>query len=250
MFITTFSNNRAYRRSIHEGVQQILRNSCNEWFHEYTNNINTFAVKTPGKSGYFVMHQDMAAIDEENYSLVNIWLPLQPITPLNGALCVVPQSHRLFSPYRCPTVKNILSDIQQELYAYAVPIYLEVGQALFFDPRIFHFSLPNNSSAERIVAQSRIYPKQADVRVYYKSGRDKMQLEVEAWACPEDYFIDSDAYCGDERPVNCTLLGYQTNPLPVTPRQFKEFSIRHNIKRQDLFDPIVVHQPDFIREPD
>jgi len=248
IFISTFSKNIAYRKRIWESVNAILENSFNKWFQNYKSNVNTFAVKTPGKLSHFIMHQDVAAIDEEKFSLLNIWIPLQDITPNNGALCIVPRSHNIFSPFRCPTVPPILKNIDKELYRYAIPIYLNAGQAIFFDPRVFHFSGQNSSNQSRVVVQCRICPSESKAIVYFNSQREN-EMQVEMWQCPDDYFVTGNAYTENIRPEGCKLIGNRTNLGPLTVEEFEERIKEHEIIIQDNFIPVTESQRDFIREP-
>ena len=247
MFLSTFSKDIEYRRRIHARTHDILLKSFNKFFVNYDDNINSFAIKTPGKKSHFVIHQDVAAIDETKHSLLNIWTPLDNVILDNGPLFVIPGSHRIFSPYRCPTVPSIISNLQSELYKYAIPVYLNLGQAIFFDPRVVHFSTPNLSTKDRVVIQSRIYPHEANVVVYY-NGDVNNKNRVEKYNCPKDYFIYGSAYNDDSRPEGCVFDGFYSYPNPISRRDFEKLKVRFNLKEQMQFIDPNTHQV-FIKEP-
>lgn len=248
MFLSTFSKDITYRKKIHFTARKILHQSFEKWFADYEDNINSFAIKMPGKESHFIVHQDVAAIDETKYSLLNIWTPLQDVDSANGALFVVPQSHSVFSPFRCPTVPPILNNVQVNFYDYAIPVYLKAGQAIFFDPRIFHYSALNLSETPRVVIQSRIYPKKADVIVYY-NGNPNNKTIVEKWKCPKDYFIYGNVYSDDVRPEGCDFLGNETYSTPAVGELASVLKNKIGKKKEDQVSDTFHYQPDFIREP-
>ena len=213
--------------STQEDINRILEQSLKKWLKNYKS-IHAFAIKTPGKASKLPLHQDLAVIDEEKYSAVAIWIPLQRIHNLNGPLHIIPRSHSIFIPYRCGTIPPIFANFESILQPFFKPIYLEMGQALFFDSRMFHYSSPNLSNENRIVVVCRIYPFESDFVTYYQeAGRKDSRIEM--WKRPEDYLINkNENYGEDARPENCELLGYRyANTNPLTKDEFER--IRKNI---------------------
>lgn len=204
-FFGVFSKDIAYRQQINDGVNNILQTVFDKWFVGYKSAVNTVVVKVPGQSSFIPIHQDGAAIDESKYSSVNIWIPLQDVTPQNGALYVIPRSHHIFLPYRCASVAPLQKNIEAEMYPFFYPIYLKQGQALFFDSRMFHYSAPNLSAQDRVAVVCRIVPAEAKIVAYYKD-KSAANESVEMWECPPDYLITSDGYNDNERPQGCKLI--------------------------------------------
>ncbi len=207
-------------KNIHDALHDILTASLNKWFHDFKE-INAFVIKTPGKSSFVPIHQDVTAIDEEKYSTTNVWIPLQSIDEKNGVMYIVPRSHHIFFPYRCATIDPLTKNIEHVLQPYFIPIYLKAGQALFFDTRMFHYSLPNLSDQNRVVTVCRVFPKEADMVAYFKEpGSDS---KIEMWRCPDDFLIYKHTQNENERPLNATLLGYKVaNTEPLTLEEFEE----------------------------
>lgn len=207
-------------KNIHDAEQEILGSHLDQWFHDYKN-VNAFVVKTPGKSSQVPVHQDVAAIDEFKYSNVTVWMPLQAINTVNGALYIIPRSHHIFVPYRCATIDPLTKDIESILYPYFIPLYLEPGQALFFDSRMFHYSPPNLSDQSRVVAVSRIFPKEADYVTYYKEKTEDSKIEM--WRCPDDYLMHNNTYDETLRPPGGKFIKHRyVNTHPLTAEEFEE----------------------------
>lgn len=208
--------------NIHYAIEEVLRTSWDKWFVNYKSVVNGFVVKTAGDNGHCPIHQDVADIDETKYSSINIWIPLQPITPVNGALQIVPRSQHIFVPYRAATIDPLTKDIEDIIQPYFMPLYFELGQALFFDARMFHYSPPNLSGKIRLATFCRICPQEADVITYFKE-HGAVGSPIEMFKCPDDYVVHSTPERDNVRPKNCESLGFRyTNTYPLTAEAFEK----------------------------
>jgi hypothetical protein len=206
-------------------LNQITSNEINTILHESLSkvisnfkSVSAFAVKTPGEKSVVPLHQDLAVLNEKEYSLLHTLIPLQDIHATNGPLNLIPRTHHIFTPYRCGTIPPILKYIENELTPYFIPIYLKFGQVLFFDARLFHYSPPNRSLEDRVITMCRISPIQADYITYFKDDNEK-DGKIEMWKQPENYLINKHESEGEnERPVHATFLGYKygnTSPISI-----------------------------------
>jgi len=208
-------------QTVHQSINEILGPAFDKWFINYKSAVNAFAVKTPGNSGQVPVHQDVSDLDEEKYSTISIWLPLQTMSEENGTLQIIPRSHHIFVPYRASTLEPLTKNIEPLLTPYFVPLYLKAGQALFFDSRLFHQSPPNLSKENRVVALCRICPQDAPIVTYYKDPLVS-DSKVEMWQCPDDYLIYSENHEEKRPPKNGKFLGYKNaNISPITPEEFE-----------------------------
>lgn len=250
VFFGTFSKDLDYRKIVHDAINKVLAEAFSKWFIDYKSIINNYVIKTPGKSTRVPIHQDGAAIDEEKYSSINVWIPLQDVTPLNGALSLIPRSQHIFSPYRCNTTPPLVKNIEQELYPYFLPIYLKPGQVIFFDSRVFHYSTPNLSATNRVAIVCRICPVKASIVTYYLE-KGKKGASIEVWSCPEDFLISKVGYNEDMRPSGATLIGYKNvNIEPLTIGEFEEKRRTLGIQVQNFFiSPPQLEKQNFILEP-
>jgi len=249
VFFGIFSKDVAYRKQVHNSINQILQETFNQWFKDYKSAVNTFVIKVPGKASQVPIHQDGAAIDESVYSSINIWIPLQEINETNGALHVIPRSHYIFLPYRCATVEPIQKNIDNDLYRYFKPIYLKPGQVLFFDSRMFHYSPPNLSEQNRVIVVCRICPVEAKIVAYYKEPGNPLS-NVEMWRCPDDYLIYSDGYNDNLRPEGCELITCKkTGTVSLTAEEFEKRRSELGINPNYDQDVPKEGERNFIQEP-
>lgn len=214
MFYSVYSQDLEYRTHIHHQIETIIDTALRAYIQDYKTIINSFIVKASGPESEFYVHQDTTGLDEWKYSPLSFWIPLTDITKDNGALCLMPQSQWLFSPYRSisfdPPFQNIVSKVR----GYLEPIYMKAGQALIFDNRVIHNSLPNLSGHERVVVMSGVFPKNAELITCFKAETD---APIELIAHEDDYLLKNMNFLIDchKRPTSGTTLGFVQDTFPM-----------------------------------
>jgi len=102
---------------------------------------NCVMTKHPGFSSATLWHQDIRYWSFDRPELVSVWLALGSETARNGALSVIPGSHRLaLDRGRLDGALFLRTDLPENeaLIGSAVPVELEAGDVLFFHCRLFH----------------------------------------------------------------------------------------------------------------
>ena len=250
MFYSLYSRDLKYRKRVHDTLHQLLKPVLDVHFVDYKNIVNTFITKSPGPKSEFYVHQDTTALDEFHHSPLSVWIPLQDIGPDNGALGVIEKTHWFFSPYRGISFASPFQNINNTLRDYLKPIYLKAGEAIVFDSRIVHHSMPNVSKEDRLVALCGIFPKDADFTMCYKDpSSDKIELLKQ-----EDAFIlenESFFYDCHSRPKTGIKLKEVENDFPeMNAQTFETLCDMNHIKKQHAIeqkDNLPCH---FIAEPD
>lgn len=152
-----------------------------------------FICKPTGDGKRVPWHEDSAywktMFDpRESMQVVTVWLAIDPSTPENGCMYVVPRSHTTgrkgFSDYDPvdPTknVFNIEITPTQRNDAAAIPCILKPGEFSLHDGRLIHGSPPNTSNIRRCGYTMRYMPTTARLsaeamewhQVYLARGRD------------------------------------------------------------------------------
>lgn len=218
MFYTVYSQDVAYRKRIHEMLQDILQPSLEAHFENYSNALNFFINKLPGDQSGFALHQDSSAIDEFKHSALSVWMPLQNVDENNGALWLIEKTHQLFSPFRSVSFAPPFAAIKDTLVDYLQPIPLKAGQALFFDARVVHTSGRNTSGKNRLAVVSGILPAEYDFQLSYQ---DAPNDPIELYRQAPDFLINYPNFFHD-----CTLrptIGERIGEAPfVYPSVSKE----------------------------
>ena len=102
---------------------------------------NCIMTKHPGYSSLTSWHQDVRYWSFERPDLISTWLALGQEREQNGALMVIPGSHRLeLEPHRYDKALFLRTDLDENrmLIAQARMVDLEPGDMLFFHCRLFH----------------------------------------------------------------------------------------------------------------
>lgn len=214
MFYSVYSQDLYYRKKVHEQISEILKPALEAYFENYKVVMNSFIVKANGPRSEFYLHTDSTGLDETKYSALSLWIPLHDITEQNGAMCIVPRSHKMASPYRGISIKAPFDNIHAHVKKYLVPVTMKAGEALFFDSRIIHNSLPNLSSENRVVVTSGLFPEGAKVISCYQANPD---AEIELIEQDDNYLLEYPKFLNGcyDRPHTGRTIGFVKSEHPM-----------------------------------
>ena len=187
-FSTTFANNPAHRKEVNYSIRDICLNRINELFENYKIYFSSFIVKAAEPNSELIMHQDMTLVNEDIYTGMNIWCPLIDLDNKNGAIEILPKSHRIYKTYRGSSLPDIYDGLQEEVKKYMHPLYLKAGEAVIFDQSIIHYSPPNLSTEERPVINTFIAHRESTIQICYRdkeNNPDKVEIFQQ-----EDNFLE------------------------------------------------------------
>jgi phytanoyl-CoA hydroxylase len=136
-------------------------------------------LKPPGGGREKPWHQDNAFFDyEPGTPIVGVWIALDPATPANGCMHLVPGSHRQgpVVHFRRRDWQICDTDVDRQ---HDTMIPLPVGGALFFHGLIHHGTPPNMTNTRRRAVQLHYVPagiKRADksrrLEIFGSDGKD------------------------------------------------------------------------------
>lgn len=223
-YTTTFINNVKHRELVNQSIRKICTQRINELFHDYKLLFSSFIVKAPGEKSELIVHQDMTLLDESKYFGMNIWCPLVDLNDTNGAIRVLPKSHRFFKTYRGSSIPDIYDDVVDEVKSLLQPLHLKAGQAVIFDQSIIHYSPPNLSNQERPVINTFIAHKHATIKIcHWDKGKHADKIEI---FDQEDDFLENFENFGHNifaRPTIGKSLGYFDYDFPkLTPQMLDD----------------------------
>ncbi len=142
----------------------------------------SYVIKEPGLRNIVPPHQDWSFVDEEQFCSVTVWTPLVDVTEENGALGVIPGSHRLFNHPRSspsPQSKSPLADHIFTLFPYVQLVEMKAGETLIFNNKLIHASPPNLTDQPRIAVGIGVTQEEAQLIHYYHiPGSQPAQLQV------------------------------------------------------------------------
>ena len=220
-FPSTFSKDKNYRYEADSEIKRIGNRSIEKYCTDIKVVCGSFIVKSQGPDSGMCVHQDMSLVDESRFTGINIWVPLVDLTVENGALFVLPGSHRIMPTYRGSSIPEFFSDVMDDMVDYLEPVLVKAGQAVFFDQSIIHFSPPNYSNKIRIVTNTYFTHKTSEYRTYYWD-KENHGNRIEAFAQGEDFMTNFEQF-GDnirDRPTVGQSLGLVDYNFPKIDRAF------------------------------
>ena len=125
-------------------------------------------------------------------------VPLIDLNDNNGAIEVLPGSHRLYPTYRGSTIQGIYEEVSEEIKPYLKTLYLKAGEAVFFDQSIIHFSKANLSDKVRIVTNTYFTHRDATFRIAY--WNHDYGSKVELFEEDDSFMTDFEQF-GEELPT-------------------------------------------------
>ncbi len=250
MFYGVYSADLDYRRQTDLAIRQVLLTSFPSWFREFENPVNFFVSKLPGPASEFDIHQDMTSMDEFRYSPLSLWIPLQDTRKENGTICIVPRTHWLFSPYRGISWPFPFASFKPIIRKYLQPLQFSAGEALVFDPRILHSSLPNISSQPRVAVVSGIFPEGFEfINCFREPGTGnvtELYRQEKDWVLTYPNFLKN---C-HSRPVTGEVIGNAKFEFPeMNAEKFISFCKKNSIAENPNVNNFMQENCNMIGEP-
>ncbi len=157
-----------------EDLQAALVDVYGRFFINCTSRNESFLVKPAQFDQEMYLHQDWTFTDMQKYQMGTLWLPLQDVDQNNGCMAVLPSSQNLGNRYCSNTYQT--ARIPIDVFPNAKSLPLKMGQALFFNPLLFHGSFPNKHADDRIVVTAHIFEEGA--KYYYFHKKNEYQAQV------------------------------------------------------------------------
>ncbi|QNN69126.1 phytanoyl-CoA dioxygenase family protein [Thermomonas carbonis] len=129
-----------------------------------------FINKAPGPRGALPPHQDWNIVDERHHRSFNVWVPLVGTHAENGAIQVLPGSHRWLPTVRGPNIPCVYRELHEELRALMTILPMLPGDVLIYDHRLLHCSAANLGAAPRPGAVMGLVPAEAELKHYFAEG--------------------------------------------------------------------------------
>ncbi len=182
---SSFLTDTPFKKDLSDSVATALSQSVTDVLAEHKQLGSSFLTKFPGQYSEMPIHQDWTVVDEPQHGSYTIWIPLEDTNTRNGALQVIPGSHKLNSQLRSPSLRVAFEPIQHDLRSYLQTIEMKAGEAILFNHALMHSSPANLTQTPRVAVTYGFVPKDAALCMYYGSGEGK----VKKYNMPDDMFI-------------------------------------------------------------
>lgn len=170
-YVSLYSIDNTYKQDVDTALTTLLWPSLDDLLVDHRSLVGAFMVKPPTGSTVVPVHQDWNTMEESPTTAgITCWMPLTPITDLEGRMHVLPGSHRYIgglrgSPGFPAPYQQIREEIRDELM---VTVDVKVGEVLIMDGRVLHSTDQNRSGRNRVVAYINAVPTGTRPLHYYR----------------------------------------------------------------------------------
>lgn len=166
------NENAKFREKVSAKINACIEPKLNDFFENSKIFTSSFVAKESGVAGLVPPHQDWTFVDEDTFDSVTCWIALMDVSIENGAIGLIKGSHNFFDkntkrPSPAPQTPSSIGDFTFELLPYIEIEPLKAGQAIVFNNRTVHASLPNNHPETRLAAGIGITQKEANLYHYF-----------------------------------------------------------------------------------
>lgn len=179
-----FNPDSTTKDDIYRATDAIFDPKVEELFTGFKKLGSTFLCKAPGENSKVGVHQDWTVVDETKQYSATIWVPTVDTTEENGALRVIPGSHKFFDAYRSPTMPFAFHGNEDALWDAMITVPMKAGQAFLLNHAVIHASSPNLTKTERLSIAYGLIPESAELLFYHATGDGK----VEKYNVPDNFF--------------------------------------------------------------
>ncbi len=212
-YSTSFSTNENIKSLLNNTINEIIEPKAKNIFNPFKPLGSCYLSKSPGQKGEMPIHQDWTVVDESKYDSITIWIPLQEVNETNGALQVIPGSHRFSNVLRSPFFDNPLSLIENELRKDLQLVKLKAGEAIVFSQALIHASPQNKSNETRLAVTYGLIPEEAELLFYYSNPETKL---AEKYIVPANFFEKYNTNIGAKPDVGELVETFDYNPQKLT----------------------------------
>jgi ectoine hydroxylase-related dioxygenase (phytanoyl-CoA dioxygenase family) len=218
LFASTFINDVDYRKRVIDAVNPVFARALEAHFRDYQVLSSGFIVKLSHPDSALPPHQDFTMVDEDRFTPLTIWCPLEDIDDTSGALCLLKGSHRLPRGIRALTIPSPFHRHADLIKAHMQPIYVKAGTAIIFTLATFHSSQANTTGRPRVIASTLVTHREAELEIGYRSPERPDTIEM--FAQEPDFFVRYTQFSDDimGRP----RIGRHVRSVPYREREVTE----------------------------
>ncbi|HNL81961.1 MAG TPA: phytanoyl-CoA dioxygenase family protein [Chitinophagaceae bacterium] len=227
-FITSANYGFDIQKHLHQELRKVNSEILNKIFDVdkiYYDLLNVLVIKFNKDKKEFYAHQDIPLVEETLAPTTYAWIPTTDINDQNGALLVLPKSHKWFRWQRTHDQSySPLKNIREEVLNYMKPIYLNKGDLILFDNSLIHASAPNFSNEIRVAMNTGIAPNNFDLIHYQKIENN--QNKIGKYRIDEDFWLQGH------------YLNSNQVPQKYCPATIEQYKYQGNISKSNFIDII------------
>jgi hypothetical protein len=222
----------AYRENVFKTAAMYAKDGIDRLFTDHYAITGSFVVKEPDTQSSVHLHQDWNLTPEPEQPAFNIWVPLTDTEFHNGALHVLPGSHRLRQTYRGTGLPDPCDLIRDIPFSRLQAVPAKAGQAIIYDVRTLHTSPPNLSGKTRVACAVGAVSRSTQL-LHYRLDAEAGQIAE--YAITPEFFT---AFENTPRFWERWAIRNTTEFLPQNVRQFQKAELAALLKPVSLWQRI------------
>jgi ectoine hydroxylase-related dioxygenase (phytanoyl-CoA dioxygenase family) len=229
---TSFHPDIAYKKTLDQKIRSVVQHKTDAILNNYKPLGATFLTKRNALDSAMPIHQDWTVTDEPNFFSATIWIPLQDTNLTNGAIQVIPGSHKFSDALRSPSLEVSFNGIYDKLQRFLKLLPMKAGEAFIFNHALMHASSPNLSDHSRIAVAYGFVPENAELCMYYAKSNN----QVVKFSMPDDMFLRYPEI--RHEPLigkRVETFDYHVPPLTIEHLNDKILQYRKSYKMKPLF---------------
>ena len=148
-------------------------------------------------------------MDEDMFSYLSIWIPLQDVDERNGCLHFIPKSHKIYNGFRTPTDEPPFKDIENELIKHhSKSVVCKAGDAVVFKQSTLHYSSVNTSSESRLVISCFVSEPEAFHSLAFRNKKHKNYIDL--YKMNDEFLLSYDKFVKNKDVRPCIFKKYKT----------------------------------------
>ncbi len=156
-------------RNVNDVIAEVFEEPLRRLFVDAVIGGSSFLVKGCGEQSASTLHQDWCVVDEDRAGSLSMWVPLVDVDEDNGALQVLPGTHRMRRSIRSFDTLSRYLDFE-EAGDLAVCVRASAGDVVLYAHDLFHGSQPNWTNRVRVAAVAGLVASDTGLCHYRATG--------------------------------------------------------------------------------
>jgi hypothetical protein len=169
-YISYYNDDPAYQERVARCVRDALEPTLARVVQGYRVSAGGAFFKPPGADGAGV-HCDFNATADAQAVTFTLWCALDDADEANGAMCMLPGSHKVSGQIIGPGTKPYFHRYPDKIKARSVPVPVRAGDAVMFQTGMIHWSFPNRTEGMRPAAHIVAVPEGVRHVIYIPAAK-------------------------------------------------------------------------------
>ena len=173
------------KKEVCNAINNIIYPASQKYLNKYKYLLTSFMTKEK-KANEFDIHQNWTFVEEDKFTSLVIWIPLQDVSEHNGTLYFVEGSDKWDKGIRGNNIPWMYESQKESLLQNMIAVPMKKGDAVIFDDATIHYTSPNFSTSPRISIAQVMIPEEANPIFYTFNQKNNT---IDKYAIDDSFYI-------------------------------------------------------------